>query len=63
MKMKNKAISTLLAVILGISMSFATASPMTKSAQAAGKAPAKQQQLFRLTRRTCMPILKQMKWL
>ena len=41
MKMKNKAISTLLAVIMGISMSFTTASPMTKSAQAAGKVLAK----------------------
>lgn len=41
MKMKNKAINTLLAGILGISMSLTMASPMTKSAQAAGKAPAK----------------------
>lgn len=53
MKMRNKAINTLLAGILGISMSLTMASPMTKSAQAAGKAPAKTKITALQSTKTC----------
>ena len=53
MKMRNKAINTLLAVILGISMLLTMASFMTKSAQAAGKAPAKTKITALQSTKTC----------